>query len=105
MPLVFTTVGVALAAAVFGVSMSGAASPRWTVQKFYDRETSHYFADVGAKGPSPDDIYVAQQSLTTLSGQRAGVVNGYGINLHEPFVYFHYTAALTDGTLSIENAI
>ena len=70
------------------------------------RRTWHAFADVGKKdNGGPADIYAAQQTLNGTDGARVGVINGYGINLHPPYVFFHWTATLTGGTLTLESAV
>ena len=92
-------------AATLYVTASTASSTGWTVERYYTNETSHVFADIGKKGAGPDDIYVAQQSLTTLQGKSVGVVNGYGLNLKPPYVFFHWTATLADGTMTLESAV
>ncbi len=85
---------------------STAASPAWTVERYYTTETWHAFADIGKKDDGgPDDVYAARQSLKTVDGSTAGVVNGYGVNLHPPYVFFHWTAALEGGTLTLEGAV
>ncbi|MGN6473619.1 MAG: hypothetical protein ACTHK4_08235 [Mycobacteriales bacterium] len=38
-------------------------------------------------------------------GHEIGVVNAYGINLHQPYVFFHWTATLQGGTLTLITAI
>jgi hypothetical protein len=81
------------------------ASSSWTVERYYTTEKWHAFADVGAKNAGPDDIYAAQQTLRTADGHKVGVLNGYGVNLHRPYVFFHWTAALQNGTLTVESAI
>jgi hypothetical protein len=95
----------AIAAAALYATTSSATSSGWTVERYYTNETWHAFADVGKKGAGPDDIYAARQSLTTLDGTSVGVVNGFAINLHPPYAYFHWTASLARGTLSLQSAI
>jgi hypothetical protein len=64
------------------------------------------FADIGKKdNGGPDDIYAAQQTLKTPEGEDVGTVNGYGVNLHPPYVFFHWTATLPSGTLTLESAV
>jgi hypothetical protein len=95
----------ALAATLYATA-STAASPTWTTERYYTHETWHAFADVGKRdNGGPDDIYAAQQALKSTDGSSAGVINGYGVNLHTPYVFFHWTAALTDGTLTLEGAV
>jgi Dirigent-like protein len=96
---------VAVAVTVYSTA-STAAAPPWAVERYYTTETWHAFADVGKKdNGGPDDVYVAQQTLETPAGTSVGVVNGYGVNLHAPYVFFHWTAALSGGTLTIEGAV
>jgi hypothetical protein len=98
-------VAVALVAAAMATA-SSASSGGWKTERYYSKETSHSFADIGKKdGGGPDDIYVSQQTLTDQSGRPAGVVNGYGVNLHAPYVYFQYTGVVHDGTLNLEGAV
>jgi hypothetical protein len=91
--------------AVTYATASSAASSSWTVERYYTSETWNSFADVGAKGSGPGDVYTSQQSLTSSGGKVVGIVNGFGVNLHKPYVFFHWTAALPDGTVTIESAI
>jgi hypothetical protein len=98
-PALLVTVVVVYAAA------SSAASPTWTVERYSTNETWHAFADIGRKDAGPDDVYAAQQSVKTAGGRVVGAVNGYGVNLHPPYVFFHWTAALGGGTLTIESAV
>jgi hypothetical protein len=91
-------------AAVYAATAAASSSP-WTVERYLTVESWHAFADVGTKSAGPDDIYAAQQRLETPSGHVVGVVNGYGVNLHPPYVFFHWTASVAGGTLSIESAI
>ena len=94
------------AAAVAYVGASSAASPGWTVERYYTSETWSSFADIGKKdNGGPGDVYTSQQSLRSPEGKVVGVVNGFGINLHKPYVFFHWTASTADGTLTIESAI
>jgi hypothetical protein len=102
MLLLVATVG---AVAITYAATSAAAPNTWTTEHYRTRDTWHAFADVGAKGTSPDDIYVAQDDLMSTDGHEVGVVNGYGINLHPPFVFFHWTAAVDGGTLTLEGAV
>jgi hypothetical protein len=83
-----------------------AAATSWTTEQYLTKETWHAFADVGHKdNGGPDDIYAAQQNLKTPKGQKVGVVNGYGVNLHLPYVFFHWTATLRGGTVTLAGAI
>ena len=99
----------AVLALVAGVSAAtSAATPSGTiVERYYTAETWSTLADIGVKdGGGPGDVYTAQQSLTTIDGKPAGVVNGYGINLHKPYVFFHWTALRNDGsTLTLMGAV
>ena len=94
-----------VAGAATYTTASPAASPSWTTERYYTSETWNAFADVGAKGAGPGDIYTSQQTLTSTAGKVVGVVNGFGVNLHKPYVYFHWTATLRDGKLAIASAI
>jgi hypothetical protein len=85
---------------------STAAAPTATVERYYVSQTWHEFADVGKRdNGGPADIYVSQQTIKRLDGETAGVLNGYGVNLHPPFVFFHWTASLPGGTLTVEGAV
>ena len=96
----------AIAIAVTYTAGSAAAPKTWSTEHYIANETWHAFADVGVQdNGGPDDIYAAQQNLKTPNGQPVGVVNGYGINLHPPYVFFHWTATLRAGTLSLASAI
>jgi hypothetical protein len=100
-----------LAAMVFAAgayAVASAATPGGTiVERYYTAETWSTLADIGPKdGGGPGDVYTAQQSLKTLDGKSAGVVNGYGINLHKPWVFFHWTATLNDrSSLTLMGAV
>lgn len=103
MLLLVATVG---AVAFTYAAGSSAESDAWTTERYVTTETWHAFADVGKRdNGGPDDIYAAQQDLKTPDGQPVGVVNGYGVNLHPPYVFFHWTATLHGGTLTLESAI
>jgi hypothetical protein len=103
MVLLVATFGVAT---VSYAAASNAASSSWATERYRTMETWHAFADIGKKdNGGPDDVYAARQSLKTLDGRTVGVVNGYGVNLHPPYVYFHWTATLTGGTLTVESAV
>ena len=93
-----------VAVAVYAAT-AAAASSTWTTERYLTVETWHAFGDIGSKNAGPDDIYASQQRLETPSGRVIGVVNGYGVNLHPPYVFFHWTASLPGGTLSVESAI
>jgi hypothetical protein len=95
----------ALAATLYATA-STAASPAWTTERYYSHETWHAFADVGKKdNGGPADIYAARQALESTGGATVGAINGYGVNLDPPYVFFHWTATLTGGTLTLESAI
>ena len=97
---------VGLTIAALSVAASPASTPRWTVERYYAKETSHSFADNGKQdGGGPGDIYVSQQALRDASGKSIGTVNGYGVNLHPPYVYFHYTAVVGTSTLTAEGGV
>jgi hypothetical protein len=96
----------AIAIAVTYTAGSAAAPKTWSTEHYIANETWHAFADVGVQdNGGPDDIYAAQQTLKTLNGRQAGIANGYGINLHPPYVFFHWTMTLPHGTLTLESAI
>jgi hypothetical protein len=95
----------ATAALTAGAHASAAPGSAWMTERYYSHEITHAFADVGTSGAGPDDVYVARQSLSALDGARAGVVNGYGVNLEPPYVYFHWTAVLRNGSVSLQAAI
>lgn len=97
--------GSLIVAAVY-IGSSSASSTKWTVERYYTNETWHAFADVGERdNGGPNDIYAAQQALRSTDGEREGVVNGYGVNLHPPYVFFHWTATLGKGTLTLASAV
>jgi len=101
--LLIATAGVV---AVGYAATTRAASSPWATERYVTRETWHSFADVGKKdNGGPDDIYAAQQTLENENGRQVGIVNGYGVNLHPPYVFFHWTAKLHGGTLTIASAI
>jgi hypothetical protein len=91
--------------AIAYVSAPTVASPSWTLERYSTNETWHAFADIGTRSAGPDDVYAAQRALKTLDGREVGTVNGYGVNLHPPYVYFHWTATLNGGTLTLESAV
>jgi hypothetical protein len=107
MMLLLGVTAVAIAVAVTYTTTGSAATPTtWTTERYIAKETWHAFADVGTQdNGGPDDIYAAQQSVTTPNGQPAGMVNGYGINLRPPYTFFHWTATLRRGTLTIASAV
>lgn len=103
MLLLMATVG---AVVVTYAAQSAAAPNAWTTEHYLTKESWHAFADVGRKdNGGPDDIYAAQQQLRSPDGHEVGTVNGYGVNLHRPYVFFHWTAQLRSGTLTVESAI
>lgn len=99
-------VGLVIAGLAAASPASSATTASWTVERYYAKETSHSFADNGTKdGGGPGDIYVSRQTLRDPSGKQVGTVNGYGINLHAPYVYFHYTAVVGASTLTVEGGV
>jgi hypothetical protein len=106
-PIIALALAAVLAAvAIASATNSSAATPGWIVERYYTSETWSSFADVGKKdNGGPGDVYTSQQSLKSLDGKRVGVVNGFGVNLHKPYVFFHWTAALGEGTLTVESAV
>ncbi len=103
MLLLAATIG---AVAVTYATQSAAAPNPWTTEHYMTKESWHAFADVGKKDDGgPDDIYAAQQQVKTPSGQAIGLVNGYGVNLHPPYVFFHWTGTLRGGTLTLMGAV
>ena len=93
-----------LAAVAVSYAATSAAAPNaWTTEHYLTKETWSVFADVGKHGP--DGIYAAQQDLRNTDGHEIGVVNGYGINLRRPYVFFHWTATLHSGALTLISAI
>lgn len=101
----FATVALAIAAGFYATTSGATAGSK--IERYYAAQTWSAFDDIGVKdNGGPGDVFTAQQSLTTLSGKSAGVVNGYGINLHKPYVFFHWTAALNDrSTLTLMGAV
>ena len=85
---------------------STAAAPTWKVEHYATTETWHAFADIGKKdNGGPADIYVARQALEAPGGASVGEINGYGVNLHPPYVFFHWTASLPGGSLTVAAAV
>ena len=77
------------AIAVAYAATSSAAPNSLKTEHYFTNETWHAFADIGKKdNGGPNDVYVAQQDLRKTDGQKVGVVNGYGIDLHPPYVFF-----------------
>lgn len=94
-----------LAVAALSAAASNATTTGWTVERYYAKETSHVFVDNGSKdGGGPGDIYVSQQALNA-GGKQIGTVNGYGVNLHAPYVFFQYTAVIGASTLTVQGAV
>ena len=94
------------AAAIAYTTTSSAATASWTIERYYTSETWSSFADIGKKdNGGPGDVYTSQQTLESMNGTTVGVVNGFGVNLHKPYVFFHWTATLRNGTLTVESAI
>ena len=77
----------ALATAVIAGAVTAPAAPttRSATERYYVSETWHAFSGTPGKG-KPTDIYAFQSALTTEAGKKAGMVNGYAINLRPPFV-------------------
>jgi hypothetical protein len=99
-------VSTALLTAIVFVKASSAGPASWIVERYYVSETWSSFADIGKKdNGGPGDVYTSQQSLTATDGHHVGVVNGFGVNLRKPYVFFHWTASLDGGTLTIGGAI
>lgn len=95
----------AVTVAVFAAAAAAAAQAS-KVERYYTTETWHAFADIGKRdNGGPNDIYTSQQTIKALDGRTVGVVNGYGVNLRAPFVFFHWTASLPKGTLTVEGAV
>lgn len=95
----FSVAALVAAAGVYVATSAGKPAGGGVVERFYTDATWSAFADVGVKdNGGPGDIFTAQQSLKAVDGTSAGIVNGYGINLHKPYVFFHWTATFTDGS-------
>jgi hypothetical protein len=91
-----------------GILAPPAGSSGWTTERYYANEVWRSFADVGKANPSsggPADLYVSQLRLTTLDGRRAGIANGYSVELRRPYVFGHWTSSVAQGTLSLEGAM
>lgn len=102
-PLLVLVLAVAAALSAAG---SDASSTGWTTERYFAKETANAFADIGKEdGGGPADIYVSQETLTTMDGKNAGVVNGYGVNLRAPYVFFHYTGVFGTDSLTVEGAV
>ena len=95
-------------AATLGVTATLAApagTGEWVTERYTTLETWHSFADVGRPNPGtggPGDIYVSQLRVTTPDGEKVGVANGVMVDLKPPFIASHWTAALPQGTLTLE---
>jgi hypothetical protein len=102
----FAAVVLALAGGIYAAT-SAATTGGTIVERYHTAATWSAFDDIGVKdNGGPGDVFTAQQSLTTLDGKSIGVVNGYGINLHKPYVFFHWTAARNDGsTMTLMGAV
>ena len=99
-------ISAALLTAIVFVKTSSAGPANSIVERYYVSEAWSSFADIGKKdNGGPGDVYTSQQSLTTTDGHLVGVVNGFGVNLKKPYVFFHWTASLEGGTLTIGGAI
>ena len=99
-------VSAALLTAIIFVKASPATPASSIVERYYASETWSSFADIGKKdNGGPGDVYVSQQSLSATDGRHVGVVNGFGVNLRTPYVFFHWTASLGGGTLTSGSAI
>jgi hypothetical protein len=102
---VIGTAAVLTALGAVYATVSPAKTTVWTEERFYTAETWSTFADIGSRGAGPGDIFVAQQSLKDGDGRSVGAVNGFGVNLHRPFVFFHWTATLAAGSVTVERAV
>lgn len=104
-------IGVLIALVLLGagagyVTTSSAARSPWTVERYYAKESWSSFADIGKKdNGGPGDVYTSQQTLSSLDGKTVGVINGFGVDLRKPYVFFHWTASLPAGTLTLASAI
>ena len=93
---------------VAGAVAPPAGSSDATTERYLATEVWHSFADIGKVSPSsggPSDVDVAQLRLSTPDGRRAGVANGYSVNLRRPYVFTHWTATLSRGTLTLEGVM
>ena len=104
------TVAIAGAAALATALIAGAATApaaptaRTTTERYYVSETWHAFSGTPGKG-KPTDIYTFQSALTTRTGKKTGIVNGYAINLRPPFVAWSLTANVPGGTLTMASIV
>jgi hypothetical protein len=106
MKLLPVVAAIVLAEAAIAYGTSSSAATGWKVERYFASETWSSFADIGKKdNGGPGDVYTSQQSLETADGTTVGAVNGFGVNLHRPYVFFHWTAKLRDGTLTVESAV
>ncbi len=93
---------------VAGTLATPAGSSGWITERYYTNEVWSSFADIGKANPSsggPADVSVSQLRLSTRDGRRAGIANGYSVNLRRPFVFTHWTAVLARGTLTLEGSV
>jgi hypothetical protein len=104
------TLAIAGAAALTTAFIAGAvtapAAPttRSATERYYVNETWHAFTGIPGKG-KPTDIYAFQSTLETTSGKKAGIVNGYAINLRPPFVAWSLTSTVPGGTLTMASIL
>jgi hypothetical protein len=105
-PLIATVlVALGFAAAPPATASETAAARPWTIERYYTHEVWHSSADVGTTNPGPADVYVSQRRITTPLGNAVGIANGFAVNLRKPYVEFHWTANLPEGTLVLEGAV
>ena len=101
-----TAAAIALAVGLLTAVMSpSAASAGSGTERFYVSEIWHSFTGTAGMGKA-GDVYAFQSTLKTTAGKKAGTLNGYGLNLRQPFVAWHVTAILSKGTLvlaSVQN--
>lgn len=93
---------------IAGTLATPAGSSGATTERYLATEVWHSFADIGkasASSGGPTDVDVAQLRLSTPDGRGAGVANGYSINLRRPYVFTHWTATLSRGTLTLEGVM
>jgi hypothetical protein len=92
----------ALTTALIAGAVTAPAAPttRPTAERYYVSETWNAFSGTPGKG-KPTDIYTFQSTLNTEAGKKAGLVNGYAINLRPPFVAWSLTATVAGGTLTM----
>ena len=85
-----------------GVASLQAAPSDVTTERYYLDETWHAFSGKESQG-KPTDIYVFQDTVKTLDGKTAGVVDGYYVNL-KASISLTATATLPGGTLLVGGA-